>query len=241
MKPIVFLEKNEITNEFITTCTYDAWLGFSLLGFECRPFLLKDMDWLDISKETIVSGYIRTVRKAFDLLGCSTPDEVSIPEELVSFAKRKIWTSTLGDIRENEPNCFIKPLKGQKLFTGHVRNGNMGYLLQTAALSDDTEVLCSEVVDFTTEYRGFVLDQKLIGWKHYKGDFSLMPDINAVYDAISQFHSAPVAYSIDFGLSTKGETILVEINDAFALGSYGLEPTKYASMIEARWHQIVQG
>ncbi len=156
MKPIVYLEKNELTNEFITTCTYDAWQGFSLLGYECRPFFFKQFDFLDITKETIVSGYIRSAHKAFKLLGVEIPIEVSIPDEIIEFAKRKIWTSTLGEIRENEPHCFIKPLRGQKLFTGHVRNGNMGYLLQTAMLADDTEVLCSEIVNFLSEWRGFV-------------------------------------------------------------------------------------
>ena len=237
----VYLEKNELTNEFITTCIYDAWVGFKNLGYDCRPFFYRQMDFLDISAETIVSGCIRTAQKAFEIIGCPTPDEVSIPEELMDFADRKIWASTLGQIREDEPYCFIKPLKGQKLFTGHVRGGNLHFLLQTAGLSDETEVLCSEVVHFDTEWRGFVLNQELIGLKHYKGDFGKIPDVSIIQAAIAKYTSAPAAYSIDVALTYAGKTVLVEINDAFALGSYGLDPVKYAQMIEARWDQIVAG
>ena len=117
----------------------------------------------------------------------------------------------------------------------------MHFLLQTAGLSDETEVLCSEVVHFDTEWRGFVLNQELIGLKHYKGDFGKIPDVSIIQAAIAKYTSAPAAYSIDVALTYAGKTVLVEINDAFALGSYGLDPVKYAQMIEARWDQIVAG
>lgn len=234
----VFLEKNEVTNEFITSCTYDAWAGFTNLGYKCESFCYKQIDFLDLSKETIVSGYIRSAHKAFETLGCPIPTEVSIPDELLKFAHRKVWTSTLGQIRRDEPNCFIKPLKGQKLFTGHVR-GHMGYLLQTAHLSDEVEVLCSEIVNFVTEWRGFVLNKELIGLKNYKGDFTRIPDSAVINQAIEEYISSPIAYAIDMALDDKDQTVLVEVNDAFALGSYGLDAVKYASMIEARWDEIV--
>lgn len=236
---IVYLEKNFITDEFITSCIYTAWEGFKNLGYNVQPFYFNEMDSLDISKGTIVSGYIRSAHKAFQIIGCPIPDEISIPDELLEFAGRKIWHSTLGQIRQDEPYCFIKPLKGQKLFTGHVRDGNMGYLVQTAGLSDETELLCSEVVRFATEWRGFVLDRKLIGLKNYKGDFTLIPNADLIHQAIEQYTSSPIAYSIDVGVTDEGKTVLVEINDAFALGSYGLEPDRYVAMIEARWDEIV--
>ena len=159
-------------------------------------------------------------------------------DELLKFANRKVWTSTLGQIRCDEPKCFIKPLKSQKLFTGHVR-GHISYLLQTAHLPDEVEILCSEVVDFITEWRGFVLNKKLIGLKNYKGDFTKIPDSSIINQAIQEYVSSPVAYSIDMAVDDSGKTVLVEVNDAFALGSYGLDPVKYAMMIEARWDEIM--
>lgn len=234
----VYLEKNEATNEFVTVNNYYSWTGFTILGYHTESFLFKNLDFLSLDKETIVHGYIRSVEKAFSIIGCPIPEEISIPDELVDFAGRKIWKTTLGEIRKDEPLCFIKPLKGHKTFDGHVRDGKMCNLIQTSLCANSTEVLASEIVHFTTEYRGFVLNKELIGWKHYKGDFAKMPDVNVVRDAIKEYKTSPVAYSIDFGLDDQGRSLLIEVNDAYSLGCYGLSPVLYAQMIEARWDEI---
>jgi ATP-grasp domain, R2K clade family 2 len=242
MSRIVYLEKNEIHNEFINNNVFAAWEGFWLLGCECIPFTWKQFDNLPITKESIVVGWIRTVRKAFSVLEVCDPPEVSIPPSLAEYAGRRTWESTLGEIRkmdEGEARFFIKPLEGHKLFTGHIRTGAMADLIATAMCSDETKILCSEVVNFVSEYRGFVLDKKLIGLKHYSGDFRKMIDTSVVEEAITKYKDAPRAHSIDFGLTDDGRTLLVEVNDAFSLGCYGLDRVWYARMIEARWDEIV--
>jgi hypothetical protein len=45
----------------------------------------------------------------------------------------------------------------------------------------------------------------------------------------------PAGYAMDFGLTEDGRTLLVEINDGFALGSYGLDPIQYAKLLSACW------
>ena len=49
-----------------------------------------------------------------------------------------------------------------------------------------------------------------------------------------------MACAIDIGVTASKETILVECNDAYALGSYGLTDFKYAKFISARWSQILE-
>jgi len=44
---------------------------------------------------------------------------------------------------------------------------------------------------------------------------------------------------MDFGLTEDGRTLLVEINDGFALGSYGLDPIQYAKLLSACWADII--
>ncbi len=232
----VFLEKDSITKEFLSHNIYEAWIGFKDLKYNCQPFYKQDLNSLPLSKDTIVCGSINTVYKAFDIIGCKKPLQNSIPEELFKFTNRKIWKSTLGKVREDDTICFIKPLKDHKLFTGHVR-GHMYYLMETSSLPNNTEILCSEIVDFETEWRGFVLNKKLIGLKNYKGDFSKIPDTKIINQAISEFTQAPIAYSIDVALYND-QTVLVEVNDVFALGYYGLSSDRYVAMIEARWNEI---
>ena len=46
------------------------------------------------------------------------------------------------------------------------------------------------------------------------------------------------SYTLDFGILENGKTILIEVNDAFAIGNYGLEPSDYYYFIRNRWLQI---
>ena len=50
----------------------------------------------------------------------------------------------------------------------------------------------------------------------------------------------PVACSIDIGVTSENKTILIECNDAYALGSYGLVDFRYAKFTSARWAQILE-
>jgi hypothetical protein len=59
-------------------------------------------------------------------------------------------------------------------------------------------------------------------------------------EAIKAFQSGPRAYSLDFGVLRTGETCLVEVNDAYALGHYGLQSVLYARMIDARWEELTR-
>lgn len=51
---------------------------------------------------------------------------------------------------------------------------------------------------------------------------------------------APVTYALDFGVTDEGQTLLVEFNDFTSLGSYGLDPKLYASLITERWMELTQ-
>ncbi|MMZ67938.1 hypothetical protein D1872_305770 [compost metagenome] len=55
---------------------------------------------------------------------------------------------------------------------------------------------------------------------------------------VSQFQAAPKGYAVDFGLTDKGETLLVEVNDGYSLGHYGLFSLDYAKLLSARWAEL---
>ncbi|SHJ63651.1 protein of unknown function [Clostridium cavendishii DSM 21758] len=59
-----------------------------------------------------------------------------------------------------------------------------------------------------------------------------------IQEVISKFTSAPNGYAIDFGLTDKGETLLIEVNDGYALGYYGLFNLEYAKLLSARWAEL---
>lgn len=222
---------------------FAAALGFRELGYDLLYFEWGQVEELPADPEIVVAGCIPSVRRALECLGCIVPRLPSIPAELEPFAGRHTWTSTLHEVRQavqrGDPPCFIKPLPGQvKLFTGCVVEVFRD-LIATAGVSGDTPVLCSEVVRFRSEYRGFVHHRRLVGFKHYSGDFRVVPDFGVVDSAVAAFTAAPVAYALDVGVTEDGLSLLVELNDGYALGAYGLDEVLYARFLADRWSEMV--
>lgn len=61
---------------------------------------------------------------------------------------------------------------------------------------------------------------------------------NAILDFKSSEQSSE-GYALDFGVLENGETALVEWNNGFAIGAYGLRPEVYCNMLIARWEEIL--
>ena len=58
--------------------------------------------------------------------------------------------------------------------------------------------------------------------------------------AIAEYEDAPAGYSIDFGITDDNRTLLIECNDGWSLGNYGLEPSKYCRLLGKRWHELMK-
>lgn len=103
---------------------------------------------------------------------------------------------------------------------------------------DDYEVLCSESVDFVAEWRVFVRYGKVLDVRPYKGDWKAHYDPSIIENAIKDYVTAPHAYGIDFGVTSDGKTLLVEVNEGYALGCYDLFPHLYAKFLITRWAEL---
>lgn len=78
----------------------------------------------------------------------------------------------------------------------------------------------------------------MLDCKHYWGDPLKFPSAEIIRFAIQDYASAPDAYGIDFGVTKEGKTLLIEVNDAWTLGCYGLEAHLYAKFLLTRWAQM---
>ncbi len=58
-------------------------------------------------------------------------------------------------------------------------------------------------------------------------------------EAVHAFRNSPAGYAMDIGVTKNGQTLLVEINDGFALGCYGADSIQYAKLLSARWCELV--
>jgi hypothetical protein len=222
--------------------TFAAWEGFRELGVEIAPYYgFGDVETLeDLGPQVGIVGFLGDVWQALQKIGKPRPTPFDYPEELSPWMGRKVWKSTLGAIRRTITPVFIKPME-EKLFTGFIWRGGGMEAVRIATCPDDAPIWVSEIVTFVSEHRVYVKDQQILDVRRYKGDWGKAPHRNVVENAIKAFEaSATRAYSLDFGITDQGETLLVEANDGYALGCYGMQPVLYAQMLEARWEELTR-
>jgi hypothetical protein len=196
---------------------------------------------LSLARNTLVVGYVETVLAALQQLGLSAPPTNDYPSALQPYFHRHIWKSTLhwlhNWILEGNNAVLAKPDGRKKRFTGHVFR-NVDDLQYIEGASKNTPIWCSDVVKWLSEYRVFVLKGEIIGIQHYFGDPMLSINEQIVSEALLRFEQsgeATAAYALDFGVLADGSTALVEWNDGFSLGSYGLDKKLYTDLLIARW------
>lgn len=224
--------------------TYAAADGFNQMGVDIVPFRsLEEIDEFDdLGEKAMVCGNIADVLKALDKMGVPHPIEVDYPTHLNWMMGRTVKTMRIEDVRRGTDRVFVKPVT-QKLFTGLVWSPDDPRSRMVLAPFDyNTQVMVTEVVDFVSEWRCFVKRHALVGAKHYTGDWTKVPSRHLLDTAIAQGRGIMSdAYTIDLGVTADGQTLLVEVNEGFALGCYGLASVVYASFMEARWEQFVRG
>jgi ATP-grasp domain, R2K clade family 3 len=218
--------------------------GFWSFGCEVETFeSVEDIDRItDLGPTVGVAGYIGDVLRALRKIGRPAPPSVDYPPELREFLGRSIREGTLGEARAMAEPVFVKPVQ-HKLFTGLVFcSTDADARRSVVTLPDEVPVFLSEPVKFVAEYRCFVLDFEILDCRRYVGDFGVAPDRAVIEAAVRALVGrAPRAFSLDWGVSDGGKTLLVEMNEGYALGHYGLAPTLYARMLSARWHELAGG
>lgn len=220
------------------TNAFTALVGLREMGHECIFFQRYEelIENNHSKEELIVSGIGMIKRRLQDFdIDCTA---INYPKELSEYLGRRIWKSTMNEIT-NTPTLwpvFIKSVEGKRL-SGRVIS-SVHDLVGCGCCDDDYEVLCSEPVDFIAEWRVFVRYGKILDARPYKGDWKVHYDPNVIENAIKAYTTAPNAYGIDFGVTSNGETLLVEVNEGYALGCYGLFPDIYTKLIITRWAEL---
>jgi len=242
MKTIAYIQKvgGEFPNiNFLTAyIALKRFFGYRIVFFENVEEIL---DY--VTKETIVFGGIPVMDKVFKRLGVN-PIIPYYPYRLIDFTGRKVWKMSVKNVRhdvENGAAFFVKPVEEmKKSFNGMIMSKFL-HLLPMHHLDEDVMVWCSEIIKLESEYRCYIhREQGVLGCKHYAGDWKKMID-TSLPEVMRHIYydKSPIAYSIDLGVTDKGETVLVECNDALSLGCYGLDPSLYGCMIVDRWKEIM--
>ncbi|MCP3099712.1 ATP-grasp domain-containing protein [Myxococcus sp. K15C18031901] len=221
--------------------------GLHELGIPTECFTPKRLErrQLPLAPDTLVAGHVPSVLGALKQLGLEPPPTNDYPASLQSLLHRRLWRSTVRQLTADlldtaSAPVFAKPLGRRKRFTGHVFQ-DADDLLYLERAGASTPLLCSTVVRFRSESRAFVVRGALVGLRHYAGDPTVSVDPALVEDAVRRLESsgeATAGYALDFGVLDTGETALVEWNDGFSLGAYGLPSVDYTALTVARWCEL---
>lgn len=192
-----------------------------------------------LSRSVMLVDGVHQVNGGLRAAGRSVPAWNDYPPELEAFYGRKLETTTWRELNKRDGEYFIKrPGKGAFQpcvirFPWKPTGVDNDY--NVLHLDDDDVLLASEPVEFVAEWRAFCVDGEVLDVRQYDGSWKYTLDISVVARAAARLHPKVRGYSIDFGLTRQGETLVVETNAGRSLGAYGLRPDLYAMLLAAAW------
>lgn len=190
------------------------------------------------ASELLVDG-VDQVRRALHAAGRKPYPWNDYPPELAAFYGRKIETTTWAELNARGGEYFVKrPFKGSFQpavirFPWKPTGSDDDY--NVLHLDDGDVLLASEPVEFVAEWRAFCIDGEVLDLRQYAGDWRWSPTKLVAEVAASRFVPKMRGYSVDIGLTRDDRTLVVETNAGHSLGSYGLRPDLYATLLAAAW------
>lgn len=228
--------------------TFALEKGFKEKGYEIESSKIESLDDFNILKNKhekfIAIGGIPFVKKVLNFQNLNFKNLSYPHKNLLQFCDRKFELVPLKEIKimlslgEIKTPIFIKPYSNHKIFNGHVVK-EFRDLLKTVHINDNETVVTSDFVNFISEYRIFITNGNIVGISNYCGDPLIFPNkfiLNKmVKEAYESYNLA--GFSVDVGITDDNRTLLVECNDGFCLGNYGLNYLSYTTLVEERWKQ----
>lgn len=206
-----------------------------------RYFSLDDPD-LTFENAQLVVGSVEAMNTAFNRLGIQPPTPAYYPNYLKPYFHREIWSGTVKDVMAKlifGHSVFAKSKEWKKI-TGQVFDHTTGFSVLNEN-EKSLEMYLSDCVNFVSEYRVYVQGDEIKTVCHYWGD-DIEYDcsvVEQIADLLYRNNPTLKAYVFDIGVLSTGETALVEVNDAWAIGAYsGIDAKQYYNLLQIRWNSI---
>lgn len=187
-------------------------------------------------KSNLFIGSVEFMKEVFSRIGKT---DVRVPMN----SNRDFKEMTLGEakfIAKSGKNLFIKPFD-IKLFTGFV----LDQMTHTSidSIPDETKVMTYDVFQskIKSEWRCYIGRDKVVDIRNYSGDMFTSPSEDYLNSVINSNKSKfPLAYTIDIGILESKENVVVEYNDMWAIGNYGIDNYEYFSLLKLRYFEVVR-
>lgn len=234
---MIFLQKDkysDIPHHFDVAC---AMYGAIETGQDYRLISYEDLvtSRLLITKNNLFVGSVEFMRAVFNLVGVDDP---RVPEN----SNRPFEVITLGEAKfraKSGEKLFIKPFE-IKLFTGFVIDQMQHTSIN--GIPDDTKLMAYKPFEhrIESEWRCYIFNNRVEYIGNYSGDLYVNIDgsyLNKVIDENKD--KFPCAYTIDIGVLSNGENVVIEYNDMWAIGNYGMPNDIYLRMLKKRYQEIL--
>ena len=187
-------------------------------------------------KNNLFVGSVEFMKEVFSKVG---KEDVRVPEN----SNRDCKVMTLGEaklISKSGKNIFIKPFD-IKLFTGFVLDQMIH--MSISDIPDETMVMVYEVFKspIKSEFRCYIHRNRVEDIRNYSGDLFCCPNeeyLNSIVE--SNKNKFPIAYTIDIGILESGENVVIEYNDMWAIGNYGMPNDLYLRLLKDRYFEVVK-
>ena len=186
-------------------------------------------------RKKLFVGSVEFMREVFKRIGI---EDVKVPMN----SNRESEIISLGEAHDRVSKgetLFIKPIE-IKLFTGLVLDGMQYSCLEN--LPDDTSIRAYEPFKspIVSEWRIYVHNDRIEDSRNYSGEVVVTPNYDYVMNVISNNRgNFPCAYTIDIGILENEENVVVEYNDMWAIGNYGVPNDIYLRMLNDRYFEII--
>ena len=180
-------------------------------------------------------GSVEFMNMVFSRIGLS---DVRLPEN----SNREFETITLKEAKDRSKSgekLFIKPFD-IKLFTGFVIDESI--YTSISNIPDDTKVMAYKPFysPIESEWRCYIHRDKVIDIRNYSGDIFTYPDEIYLLEVVHRNEGRfPTAYTVDIGILESGENVVIEYNDMWAIGNYGMDNETYLKLLRSRYFEII--
>lgn len=193
-------------------------------------------------------GGVRFVKHALRQLGSPFVHCNPYPDALSPMLRREVrhlaCLRTAKEMIARGERLFVKPVQ-TKRFTGFVPESEVDYRFN--GTSNDAEVWISTPVNFVSEWRFYVANGRMLEYHFadHGGDPKVQLQLYDIYCAMEQLFKSkpapPAGFVVDWGVLDNGLTALVEMNDGFSFGAYGM--VRADTMWEvtySRWLELIK-
>lgn len=226
--------ENKMPHHFDAAC---AWYGAIEQGEKTRLTPIEEVEagkWDGLVRNRLFVGATQFMEVVFSRAAIAAPTlHYLLPDYVPTDAGTVIQWLHRGE------QWFVKPV-ATKAFSGFVATELSVEML--SRLAADTPLLAR--VPFgaaiVSETRCYVHNGTIVDARNYAGDFRTSPDWQLADRWVKDAVNAPVAYTMDLAVLQNGQTVVVEYNDMWAIGNYGMENGLYYQMLRDRYFEMME-